>query len=340
MARAHDESGSLRFSRGERARLLAALLLSLLVHFAAWSGFEAGQKLGWWQKFHLPAWLHPAAKQFPLQAQFAHNNEPQIFVDVSHADMDAPVRTKYYSNKNSRAANSDEASSNVPKINGTQTEVPKTEDAPKPVKAANEPPQTQPPPKVTQLQPSMPPPQPHLAQAEKPEPEPPQTPGETDTPKPKPTPPTPTPTPAEPQPQRPRTLKQALAQRDQLPGQAMQQAGGVPRRAMWSSLDAKATPFGDYDRAIIEAVSQRWYDLLDSRRFAQDRSGKVILRFKLKPDGTIIEMQTTENTVGELLGYLCHEAIEEAAPFAKWPPDMMKEIGANYREITFSFYYN
>jgi len=98
-----------------------------------------------------------------------------------------------------------------------------------------------------------------------------------------------------------------------LPGRKMQQAGGVPRRAMWSSLDAKATPFGDYDRAIIEAVSQRWYDLLDSRRFAQDRSGKVILRFKLKPDGTIIEMQTTDNTVGELLGYLCHEAIEEAA---------------------------
>ena len=50
-------------------------------------------------------------------------------------------------------------------------------------------------------------------------------------------------------------------------------------------------------------------------------------------------MQTLENTVGELLGYLCQEAIEEAAPFAKWPPDMVRMIGANYREITFTFYY-
>ena len=79
--------------------------------------------------------------------------------------------------------------------------------------------------------------------------------------------------------------------------------------------------------------------MLDSRRFAQDRSGKVILRFKLKSDGTIIEMQTLENNVGQLLGYLCQEAIEEAAPFAKWPQDMVAMIGSNYREITFTFYY-
>lgn len=348
MARAHDESGSLRFSRGERARMMAALLLSLVVHFSAWSGYEAGKKHGWWEKIHAPAWLHRAAKQFPLQAQFAHNNEPVIFVDVSHADVDAPVRTKYYSNKNSRAANPDEASSNVPKISGTQTDVPKTEAvprpvkppddvpktdaAPKPVKPPEDTPKTEAAPHLSNLQPTMPPPQPKLAQ-----PEPPETPGESDPPKPKKNPAAPPS--IQPMPERPRTLKQALAQRDQLPGQQMQQAGGVARRATWSSLDAKATPFGEYDRAIVEAVSQRWYDLLDSRRFAQDRSGKVILRFKLKPDGTIIEMQTIENTVGELLGYLCHEAIEEAAPFAKWPPDMVRMIGANYREITFTFYY-
>ena len=119
----------------------------------------------------------------------------------------------------------------------------------------------------------------------------------------------------------------------------MQQDGGVPRRAMWSSLDVKATAFGDYDRELIEAVQQRWDDLLDNHRYAEDRDGKVILRFKLKPDGTVIEMQTLDNNVGEVLGYLCQEAIEEAAPFAKWPPDMVRMIGTNYRDITFTFYY-
>jgi outer membrane biosynthesis protein TonB len=191
-------------------------------------------------------------------------------------------------------------------------------------------------PQLPKLQPSLPL-QPTLPTPQLAKTEPPDTPGETYL-KPKTNTPAQPPAP-KPPPERPRTLKQAQAQQDQLPGPALQQAGGVARHALWSSLDAKAVPFGDYDRAIIEAVSQRWYDMLDSRRFAQDRAGKVILRFKMKPDGSIIEMQTLENTVGELLGYLCQEAIEEAAPFAPWPADMQRMIGTNYREITFTFYY-
>src|ERR1017187_1609901 len=181
MARARDESGSLRYSRREREWLLAALLLSLLFHYGAWKGYEAGNKHGWWQKFHLPAWLQPAAKKYAMQAQFAHLNQPEIFVDVSQADVDAPTRTKYYSNRNSRAANPEIANENTPKITGSQTDVPKTEDVPKPVKAQNAPPKTEnvPPPAKLQtvpLQPAMPPPQPRLTPTETPEPPP--TPGE------------------------------------------------------------------------------------------------------------------------------------------------------------------
>lgn len=361
MARANNEPGSLRFSRRESGRVVAALLLSLLAHLSAWSGYEAGKKAGLWEKIHAPAWLQPPAKKYALKAQLAHDSEPDIFVDVSHADADAPVRPKYYSNKNSRAANPDAGTANVPKISGSQTVAPKTEDVPRATRQPKESPapevapkpedtpktETTPPknenvPQLPKLQPSAPPqlesiPLPRLAQAETPEP--PQTPGDLDPIKLKKKTQQQPFTPPQPPAERPRTLKQAQAQRNQIPGPQSQQEGGVARQALWSSLDVKATPFGDYDRAIIEAVTQRWYDLLDSRRFAQDRSGKVMLRFKLKYDGTIIEMHTMENTVGELLGYLCQEAIEEAAPFATWPPDMVRMIGANYREITFTFYY-
>src|ERR1019366_2410433 len=371
MARADNDSGSLRFSRRESGRVVAALLLSLLAHLSAWSGYETGKKAGLWEKMHVPAWLQLPAKKYALQAQIAHNSEPDIFVDVSHADADAPVRPKYYSNKNSRAANPEAGVADVPRINGTQTVVPKTEDVRRPVSQPKEVPtpeevpkpedtpkpaskpsdtpktetvakKTENVPQLPKLQPSVPPqlesmPLPHLAQAEIPEP--PQTLGDLDPMKPRKKPQEAPFTPPPPQPERPRTLRQALAQRDQVPGPQAQQDGGVARRALWASLGVKATPVGDYDRAIIESVTQRWYDLLDSRLFAQDRSGKVMLRFKLKYDGTIIEMHTLENTVGELLGYLCQEAIEEAAPFAAWPPDMVRMIGANYREITFTFYY-
>ena len=319
MACASNEFGSLRFSRRERELALATLLLSLLVHYGLWQTYHTGSQQGWWKHLHLPAWMHFAAKNFPLQAQLGHLNQPEIFVDVSSADVDAPTRTRYYSNKSSRAANPETGNQNAPKITGTQTGVPKTEEAPRPI-APKQPPQpaaqkVEATPPMSHLQPTMP----------APELEKPQTPGETDLP--------------QPQPSRPRTLKQALAQRDPLAGQKLQQEGGVPRHSFTSSLDVKATAFGDYDRAIIEAVQQRWYDLLDNHRYAQDRSGKVSLHFKLKYDGTIIEMQTVENNVGQMLGYLCQEAIEEAAPFAKWPPDMVAIIGSNYREITFTFYY-
>src|ERR1035438_2809442 len=131
MARANNESSSVRFSRRESGRLVAALLLSLLAHLSAWSGYETGKKAGWWEKIHPPAWLQPAAKKFAMQAQIGHNREPEIFVDVSHADADAPQQAKYYSDKNSRAANPDVANANVPKISGTQTDVPKTEAVPR-----------------------------------------------------------------------------------------------------------------------------------------------------------------------------------------------------------------
>jgi hypothetical protein len=349
MARAQDEYHSLRFSRRESARVTVALLLSLLAHLLFWGTYYTGEKQGLWKKLHAPAWLR-FIKKSELQAQFRHDSQPTIFVDVSRADADAPTQTRFYSNKNSRAANPDVAAANTPRINGKQQDMPKTETVPRAVRAQQPAPPSETKesqetakeeakadaketPKeaaksdttdVSKLQPSMPPPT--LAGADAPK-----TAGDLDAQ---------TKSKAAPAAAaRPRTLRQALAQRDQLPGLAIQQPGGVARRAIAPSLDVKATQFGDYDRELIEAVQQRWDELLDNHRYADDRNGKVVLQFKLKPDGSVIEMQTTGNSVGELLGYLCQEAIEEAAPFAKWPPDMVRMIGANYREITFTFYY-
>ena len=308
---------SLRFNRPEMAWLTAALWLSLAVHLGVWGGYAAGKKFGWWQNVHVPEWLHKSEKKIkpPPFAQIPMV-EPTIFVDVSHADTEPPVSSKYYSNKNSRAANPDAGHANQPKLNGKQKDVPKTENTPK----------------LSKLQPSAAPVSPHPVATEN------TSLGETKSAKTNQVavaPKNPTT-----QPERPRTVKQALTQSSpQLPGQQLQQEGGVKRQLQWSSLDAKSTAFGAYDRAIVEAVTQRWYDLLDSRRFAMDRTGKVTLQFKLKADGSVAEMHTLENTVGEMLGYVCQSAVEEAAPFASWPQDMQRMIGANFREITFTFYY-
>ena len=37
---------------------------------------------------------------------------------------------------------------------------------------------------------------------------------------------------------------------------------------------------------------------------------------------------------------ICESAIREPSPYAPWPDEMRRIIGANYREVTFTFYYH
>lgn len=301
---------SLRFSGPETRRLALALAISFMVHLLGWGGYEFGKTFNMWNYLHLPPLaLFTKIKTAQPPAQ---PSDPVIFVDVSptQATTDAPKNAKYYSNQNSRAANRDaKRDTGVPELKGTQTEMARTENAPRP--------------EFNKLQPAAPPQkeeQPQLAMNN----------GDLTLAN---------PSQVEPQEQpRPRTLKQALAQQH-LPGVMMKQEGGVRHESLVPALDVKATPFGAYDAAFIQAVTQRWYDLLDSRQFSRDRTGKVAIEFHLNYDGSITDMKVVQNTVGDLLCYVCQKAVMDPAPYAKWPSDMRLLVGAEYREITFTFYY-
>jgi hypothetical protein len=310
MAETTTRLESLQFNRRETRRLALLLALSLALHLIVWGSYEAGKKLDVQRWFPRLAWLQPAPKIPPVQKQ----EPPLEFVMVEHPSTEAPDKTKYYGAQNSRAANPDASRDiNIPKLNGTQTDVPKTETVTKP--------------DFNKLQPAPKPANPEPAQ-----PTPTVEPGDLSFGKPQKQ--------QEQTPPRPRTIQEALAQTQshRSPGVEMKQDGGVSRR-LETSFDVKATQFGQYDSEFVEAVSYRWYALLDSQKFALDRTGKVVLRFHLNYDGTITEMTVLENTVGDLLGYVCQKAINDPAPFKPWPEEMRREIGANSREITFTFYY-
>jgi outer membrane biosynthesis protein TonB len=281
-----------------------------------------------------------------------------VFVDVSasQAVPEPPKDAKYYSDKNSIAANKTaDKVTDVPKIDGSQTRVVKNADVPvekfvplqpSPPSPAKEPPKQPSPPKPPQEKPKPTPPpeksQPKVAQPET-TPRPTQPPGDLAMAKPSPPPAPVEEKPVEqPKPRRPRTVEEALAQqgtRDQLPGQKMKQDGGVKRQALDPGFDVAASPFGAYDRALIEAISQRWYSLLDARDYASDSQGKVVLQFRLHYDGRITDVSIAENTAGEMLGLICQKAIMDPAPFAVWPSDMRRMLG-DTRNIQFTFYYN
>ena len=315
MVDAQPKRNSLRWSRLEKRWLLVALAYSLIFHILGLSTYYIGVRQHWWQPVKLLSALSkipPSPKPPPANPQ----EEQVVFVDVSHEEKTPPKKAKYYSSKNSQAANPDTSKdSNQPKIEGKQTLMPKTETAQRPTKLAFATPAPMALRGITPTTTPAPTERGDLDLAQKSadgknQPQP---------------------------PQRPRTLKEA--QQNLNPGEAMKQEGGVRRRFDAPTLDVKSTLTGQYDKQIIDAVTEKWYAMLDSGHFAQDRTGKVIVHFKLKYDGTILEMSTAENTVGISLAYVCREAIAEAAPFGAWTSDMRHAIGANFREVSFTFYY-
>jgi hypothetical protein len=322
---------SLRPGRFEYKRLAWALLISLIVHLLCYSGYEFTRKV-------LPAWL----ERIKFLAALAHQLEPKkptppppqptqvplVFVEVTPeaATPEPPKDAKYYSSHNSKAANPDtQVDTDTPKISGEQEHVPKTEDSSR---------------KFSPLQPSPPKEQQPVAKEDKPSEQAKPKPPVGDLAMAKPTPAL-RPDTGTAEQTRPRTLTEAKMRQQQnnpIPGQKMKQEGGVHRSLQISSLDAKETPFGAYDEAFIAAVQQRWYDLLDSRQFALDRTGKVVLQFRLTYDGRITDMHIAETAVGETLAYVCELAVTDPAPYEKWPSDMRREAGDS-RNIQFTFYY-
>lgn len=327
--------GSLRTEQAEVSRLAWAFAISLALHLLVVGTYQTGKKYHVWENLHWPAWLHAPKvladllqpKQKPPAPQ-PQPDIPLVFVSVNPAQAtpEAPKNAKFYSDKNAKAANPEAAKiTEIPKIEGKHPEVAKTEDVPRE--------------KFTPLQPTRPA-QPAQQPQEEVKPKPTYTPGDLTMAKPSPTPRKEEGDANEAKPPRPRTIKEALArmQNNQLPGEKMKMDGGVSRHAEFASLDTRATPFGAYDQALIDAISQRWFALLDQRDYASDSRGKVVLQFRLHYDGRVTDMNMADNTAGDVLGLICQKAVLDPAPFAVWPSDMRRTLG-DTRNIQFTFYY-
>jgi hypothetical protein len=294
--------------------LVTAFAISLVLHLVIFGTWRMGKYAGWWNqqatwilkltKKSKPA-LSPAEFEKLLAAQ-QPKEIPMTFVEVDprSSAVEPPKDAQYYGVQNTRAANPEAALDTLkPKIDGNQDKMMRLADN---QKSRAQPLQPAPPPEPADIQPK-------------------QDPGNTindaikvHT--------------------RPKTLAAARQENLSLAGNRTRQEGGTRQRGR-VSLDVKATPFGTYDAAFIAAVQQRWYDLLDSTHFTQ-QAGKVVLEFRLTYDGRITDMRVNENEVGEMLSLLCQRAILDPAPFPRWPSDMWRMVGKNYREVLFTFYYN
>ena len=303
--------------------LLFALLVALSIHVVLGSLVIF---LGTVAVLHAIAEQSNLSHEQRIETVRALQETPLLFVetDPTQAAKDAPKNAKYYSSQNSRAANPDaQIDTDTPKIEGTQTHVPKAETTDKS--------------RSMPLQPSPPKNQSSeeakskggqkpgdLAMARV-SPNPDESRAENDG----------TPVIAH---QRPRTLAEAR-QQSQIPGQKLKQEGGVLRQHVSASFDAVGTPFGDYDARVIAAIQQRWYDLLDEPAFARDRTGHVVVEFRMNYDGRITDMKVIESDVGDLQSYVCQAAIKDPSPYERWPSDMRRVMSGDSRVVRFTFFY-
>jgi hypothetical protein len=95
-----------------------------------------------------------------------------------------------------------------------------------------------------------------------------------------------------------------------------------------------------YDKKFVQAVELHWYDLLD-RANREPPKGEVVLKFRLHEDGEISDMAIISNTVGDKWwATLCENAVQDPAPYQRWPQEMHKQFPRLYREIKFTFNYD
>lgn len=333
-----------------------ALAISLIFHFLLFSSLELAYRLGWMKQSVLASLKLTSRSKPDLRRlnELKKNNPPAarqipvVFVEVDPAQAveESPKDSEYYSTHNTRAANPDtKVDSNKPKITGAQDKVAKTTDTArsKPLPLPPEPPaEKQAAVERPKAEPQPLQPKPAEASAKTGS-----QPGDLTFAKPADVPK------LNPEPEkvqvaenagpprvRPRTIAAALQQQGLLAGEKMKQDGGMKRFSIAEGLDVKASPFGSYDGAIIAAIQKRWYDLLDERDFARGHVGKVVLTFRLNSNGSITEMRVAENEVTDILALICQRAVLDPAPYAPWPNDMRRLVGADYREVKFTFHHN
>ncbi len=301
-----------------------------------------------------------------------------IFVQVTAPTEAPPESTPFYSSDSSRASNPDPGREKQTRLDGKQTKILRTEDVPRSLTGTPLSPRVQPqPPEVASLSrsapveppPALPEPEPvvrpETPKLVDPSVEPERQPGigdlamvqpEVSRPPPLPDNPRvrpesktiperppdlvePAPAVAPPTHTRPKTVAEAKLRQELLDGQKFRQEGGVPNEGP-RRLDVQGKMYGSYDEALIMAVKNRWYTLLDQTRFAGGGTGRVVINFRLYSDGSVSIVEPTESNVDAFLESLCVRAVRDPAPYAAWPTAMLREVGRKYREIRFTFYYD
>jgi TonB family protein len=101
--------------------------------------------------------------------------------------------------------------------------------------------------------------------------------------------------------------------------------------------DTMGVDFGPYMRRVIDATRRSWYPIIpESARPPLDKQGRVGVRFKIYPDGSVKEMILEFPSGDVSLDRAAWGGITGASPY----PSLPKDFKGPFLELRFGFYYN
>lgn len=124
-----------------------------------------------------------------------------------------------------------------------------------------------------------------------------------------------------------------------LPGKAINQDGGAPRKGA-PTFNVVLTGYGDYDNKLITAIYNSWVRKNHEARLHDPY--RVVVEFVLLSSGRIEKMRvrrTNPILSQSIPEFICMRSIEEPAPFGRWDDKMKRALG-NQRSCRITFSYN
>ncbi len=110
-------------------------------------------------------------------------------------------------------------------------------------------------------------------------------------------------------------------------------------RAGALALESRFTEFGAYQQRMYEAISAEWNRLAYEVGIpVADRPSRVLVRFMVKRDGGVSDVEVVETTAGTLATQLCTDAIQARAPYGEWTDSMRASLG-DLTEVRIGFRY-
>jgi hypothetical protein len=123
---------------------------------------------------------------------------------------------------------------------------------------------------------------------------------------------------------------------DLITGPILKSEGSARRRGRLA-LDATFSEFGEYEQQFYAAIQIGWYQEIE---FFQpiDTATRVHVRFRIKADGTVDNVEAVQSNASEIATVICETAITKRSPFRPWTQEMVRVFGTErWMNVVFNY---